>query len=121
MKSKLGATNRVFFNVAVVDNVLQEFVIDSYSEPTLKSIAHDTRPVASALERTWRHYLPQPGTSHDPHLSGQGYPGRDSIQDGTGSDRCPEGDKLNTVFEYAATAANPTAVGETLPPAGHGD
>ena len=35
MKSKLGATNRVFFYVAVVDNVLQEFVIDSYSEPTL--------------------------------------------------------------------------------------
>jgi hypothetical protein len=34
MKSKLGATNRVFFYVAVVDNVLQEFVIDSY-EPTL--------------------------------------------------------------------------------------
>ena len=103
MKSKLGATNRVFFYVAVVDNVLQEFVIDSYSEPTLKSIAHDTGLIGRWLQHWNEHgatiYRSQE-LSHDPHLSGQGYPGRDSIQDGTGSDRCPAGDKLNTVFEY---------------------
>jgi hypothetical protein len=42
MKSKLGATNRVFFYVAVVDNVLQEFVIDSY-EPSIVGYAFKSR------------------------------------------------------------------------------
>lgn len=61
MKSKLGATNRVFFYVAVVDNVLQEFVIDSYSEPTLKkilelqSIAHDTGLIGRWLQHWNEH------------------------------------------------------------------
>ena len=56
MKSKLGATNRVFFYVAVVDNVLQEFVIDSYSEPTLKSIAHDTGSYTGLIGRWLQHW-----------------------------------------------------------------